>query len=75
MSVNAEPRYKHDCKRCVFLGRHERYDLYFCDQGGGLPTVIARYSSDGPDYISGLHNTVAPLKEAYVRAVATGLIG
>jgi len=36
----------------------EHYDLYFCEQGTpgtpGLPTVIARYGDDGPDYKSGM---------------------
>ena len=52
MSLNT-PRYRHDCDVCKFLGIFKDYDLYFCPQGGE-PTVIARYSSDGPDYLSGM---------------------
>lgn len=52
-----KPKFNHDCDRCIFLGRfcEEGYDddLYFCAQGGSLPTLIARHSSDGPDYTSG----------------------
>lgn len=49
-------QYKHDCDQCIFLGNSEdgKKDLYFCMQGGNFPTVIARFSSRGPDYISGL---------------------
>jgi hypothetical protein len=50
------PRFVHDCTRCLFLGRSEQngipLDIYFCprcDDG----SVIARWSSDGPDYSSG----------------------
>lgn len=46
-----EPRYTHDCEACVFFGRWGSYDLYRCPQGG-IPTVVARFSSDGPDYMS-----------------------
>lgn len=53
-----KPIYMHDCTKCVFLGTHEyegvQYDLYTCDQGRNWPTVLARFSSDGPDYLSGL---------------------
>ena len=48
----SEIRYQHDCKICVFLGNYRDHDLYYCPQGG-LPTVIARYSDAGPDYVSG----------------------
>lgn len=51
------PRFEHDCNHCIFLGSfcEEGYndDLYFCTQGGSLPTLIARHSSDDPDYTSG----------------------
>lgn len=49
-----EPRYSHDCAGCVFLGISEEADLYYCDQGDSLKTIIARYSDEGPDYISGI---------------------
>ena len=25
-----KPRYAHRCRSCVFLGRHDKYDLYKC---------------------------------------------
>lgn len=44
--------YEHDCTDCVFLGRFAEHDLYWCSQGGFMPTIIARYGDDGPEYAS-----------------------
>jgi hypothetical protein len=48
----------HDCDKCIFLEEFKTdekvYDLYFCGNGGPGPTVIARFSSEGKDYLSGL---------------------
>jgi len=44
-----KPRWKHDCKSCIFLGVHPLGDLYVCKD-----TLIVRYSSDAPDYSSTL---------------------
>lgn len=53
---NGKPNFDHDCDSCTFLGCLHRegktYDLYYCKRGG--PTVIARFGSEGPDYMSGL---------------------
>lgn len=69
------PLYEHDCEICTFLGSTQNADLYFCPQGG-IPTVLARYSSAGPDYISGMvfvkNNRL--LAEALRRAADAGLI-
>lgn len=58
MSDKPKPLYAHDCDQCVFLGSYgyvgQDFDLYFCNQDRLWPTVVARYSSDGPDYESGL---------------------
>jgi len=72
--MSSKPRYQHDCDACVFLGEHKKYDLYFC--GGDWPTVIARYSSDGPDYTSGIafKDHVEPIGEAFNRACERGLL-
>lgn len=49
------PRYDHDCTNCIFLEQYDQYDLYFCPKNDGtIATVIARKSSEGPDYYSGL---------------------
>lgn len=65
--------YRHDCNQCKYLGSYEGSDLYFCERE---PTVIARYSSDPPDYSSGLVfcGSNAPLKEAARRAIQAGFI-
>ena len=69
-------RYKHDCDKCKPLGEYGEADLYFCDQGGLGITVIARYSGNGPDYVSGLSAAphIKDLAEAKKRAVAEGLL-
>lgn len=68
----AEPRHQHDCEECVFLGTHERYDLYYCKAN---PTVIARYGTEG-DYLSGLAaaSLVPVLAIATVRAITAGVL-
>ncbi len=50
---NAERRlYAHDCTECIYLGAYRAHDLYYCVRA--LPTVIARFGPDGPEYVSGL---------------------
>lgn len=72
-----QPYHEHDCTRCTFLGHKNGMDLYHCVQGGvhQMPTVIARRSSEGSDYKSGLPfaDTDPELAEAKRRAVAKGL--
>jgi hypothetical protein len=52
------PKWRHDCDRCRFLGQTigggRLTDLYVCDTRGpdSSPSVIARFSDDGPDYYS-----------------------
>jgi len=67
--------YTHDCNNCKPLGKFQEYELYFCDQGGNLPTVIARYGNEIWEYKSGLaFATGGPLLEAKNRAIAQGLL-
>jgi hypothetical protein len=71
-----KPRFIHDCKNCIFLGRHHEYDLYFCAQDFS-DTVIARYSDNGPDYLSSLKMMVVSnsvLLVAKKRAIKMGLL-
>ena len=72
-----QPRFKHDCSTCSWLGRFEADDLYFCAKQVGGPTVIARFGSK-EDYASGLAFGVngdhTALQEAYRRALKFGLI-
>jgi len=67
-------RFKHDCNTCVPLGEFNEYDLYYCPNE---PTVIARFSDDGPDYKSGLEfakkGIIPELVEAYTRAKDIGI--
>jgi len=76
------PRFQHDCSSCSFLGRQSTpqgdVDLYVHTGTGFSESVIARYSSDGPDYSSGLvfaYGRIPLLTEARKRAQALGLIG
>lgn len=54
-------RWEHDADCCTFLAHYRDHDLYHCLQGGLMPTVAARWSSDGPDYHSGI-----PIAQAYI---------
>ena len=78
------PHFVHDCDDCHYLGDtmvdvfnsdgvlvSSRFvDLYFC---ASEPTIIARYSDEGPDYGSGLEfgiiNQRAYYRTALVRAL------
>jgi hypothetical protein len=51
------PTWKHDCNRCKFLGQtiggKHVVDLYVCETSPERsPTLVARYSDEGPDYAS-----------------------
>ena len=48
------PLFEHDCDKCVFLGTYDGKDLYFCAKTLSGRTVIARSSSEGGDYMSGM---------------------
>ena len=75
------PQFEHDCECCVFLGhaRHgdQKADLYF-HKGAFETSVVARFSSDGPDYTSGLLFAIrglnVMLEAALFRALMDGLI-
>ena len=66
MNFNKRPFWEHDCEKCVRLGTYDNYDLYFCTQGmpgGHAPTVIARFGTNGEQYISGLAVAQIPLSK------------
>jgi len=69
------PLYQHDCENCKFLGSYIDMDLYVCPRER-RPTVICRYSSDGPDYSSGIEfiGFNENLTEAAFRAVSAGYL-
>jgi len=71
--------HQHDCAPecgcCTFLGTVDNQDLYFSGQGNFGSTLIARYSSDGPDYMSGLcFSKDGILRIAAERAIEKGLL-
>jgi len=80
-SVTELSRHEHDCDTCVFMGRFEKYDLYFCPSDKSL---IARYgvygeymSSSIGNYISlencGFNEKDSPLSECLSRVRYMGL--
>lgn len=80
------PYWLHDCADCIFLGGYiyldDRYDLYFCTQRIGRPTLLARFGKNA-DYFSGLDwgksqfrgHTTHPMAAAFMLAKLRGLIG
>lgn len=48
------PRYKHDCKGCLFLGRYKDIDLWWCKNPSmrTLDSLIGRYGHKGHEYYS-----------------------
>jgi len=59
----------------TFLGSFDGHDLYF-DPQVGIPTVIARFGPNGPDYKSGIPFAAVDqhLNEALQRALTRGLL-
>jgi hypothetical protein len=72
--MNDKPRYEHTCSNCHFLGQMGKYDLYVCPLGKVADTLVARFSSDGPDYMSGLYfiGIIPEITEAARLAVSAG---
>lgn len=75
------PVFKHDCTHCQYVGHvisdRGRNDLYYHhDERPFFCTVVARRSSDGGDYSSGLPfvGMVDELTECYRLATAAGLV-
>jgi len=55
------------CENCTFLVHYKGRDLYHCTQGGRIPTVIARHSSEPPDYESGIFSASQMEEDAPLR--------
>lgn len=53
MIQTTHPVYDHNCPDCLFLGAKKvektLYDFYFCPK---TKSNIARFGSDGPNYVS-----------------------
>ena len=46
------PQHEHDCSVCEFVGRLGTCDFYVHPGDFGMISLVVRYSSDGPDYVS-----------------------
>lgn len=72
--------FKHEtCPGCVYLGPYGDesvvgFDLWFCDQGGTVPTVMARFGDEPDAYHAGINSTMEPMVEAKRRASERGLL-
>lgn len=85
MATHNKPRFKHDCKACIFLGTYAGHDLYYCkgsessSMGGSL---IARYGNDGSNYASSspsiTHKLSSPIMQQdgldSIRAIRVALL-
>jgi len=40
------PRYEHDCTGCIYQGILDNYDVYYCPNQIGGPTMVYRFASD-----------------------------
>jgi hypothetical protein len=71
---SVEPRWKHDCRHCIFLGFWKEYDFYLCPKHPRL-TLIARNGNKPREYMSGLYclGDEKPLQYAAVAAMSLGL--
>lgn len=75
MNLATPPRFNHYCEKCTYLGPYEKTDLYICGTDTNS-TVLARFSSEDADYISGMPSSYAsygPLSVARQRAQEKGL--
>jgi hypothetical protein len=64
------PIYAHNCSLCRYLGHFRAHDLYYCkaqEAHYGMPTVIARWGNEGPDYVSSL--ALAPMDPILIQAL------
>lgn len=86
----AHKKHKHDCSKCIFLGSFKpkegnyairgTYDLYYHpDEEPVFRSLVARYSSKGGSYLSGMifgvydrEDANSPLGEAWRRAKKKG---
>ena len=40
------PRYEHDCTGCIYQGILDEYDVYYCPDQVGGPTMVYRWATD-----------------------------
>lgn len=70
-----EPKFSNSSDAREFLGHFQEHDLYF-DPQMGIPTIIARFGEDPPDYVSGLDfaDTNPVIAEGKRIAIERGLL-
>jgi hypothetical protein len=54
-ALKGKPRYKHNhCTQCVFVGRYEQYDYWYCARAKRITVRFADdgYYSDAPDAVN-----------------------
>lgn len=69
----AAARFSHPDRCCTYLGRFNEYDLYYCE-GPFTKTVLARYSNEPSEYLSGWGSRLAPLMIAENLAYRRNLV-
>lgn len=52
--ITAQPKHEHDCDTCIFLGTDENEPVDYYYHKEGMETLIARFSDQDSDYISGM---------------------
>lgn len=67
-------KWTHDCDKCRFLGQLNTdagsYDLYHCQAALLGGSLIARYGSDGPEYMSVPFDMASSTKMAPLQVAA-----
>ena len=79
---NPSPEYESYGEGLIFLGKvlvgDEVHDLYYVLQGGGIPTIIERWSSAPEHYVAGLafaSSSIYPgIAVGLIRALKKGLL-
>lgn len=69
-----KPNFKHTCPNCKYIGTtvgHDIEDWYYCPQLG-TPTIVNRYSDDGPGYSSIPVSMLEPALPVYGDTNLTG---
>ena len=45
-----QPRFQHDCTRCVLIGTTNEHDIYLHSTEPGGETLVRRYGDEGSEY-------------------------
>jgi hypothetical protein len=60
-------RYSHDCKKCILIGVKKNFDIYIHPaETANRTQIVARRSSDGPDYCSSILSVMLRDPRLYV---------